>query len=46
MTADIGSSYGNVVEGDMSEHFISDSTWWAIWPSLLIGSRTWMVAHD
>jgi hypothetical protein len=30
-----------VAEGDMSEHFISDSTWWAAWPDLLIGSRTW-----
>jgi len=39
-TADIGCWYENVAEGDMSEHFISDSTWWAAWPGLLIGSRT------
>jgi len=39
-TANIGCSYYNVAEGDMSEHFISDSTWLAVWPGLLIGSRT------
>jgi len=40
LTADIGCWYENVAEGDMSEHVISDSTWWAVWPGLLIGSRT------
>jgi hypothetical protein len=39
-TADIGCSYENVHEGDLSEHFIDDSTWWAVWPGLLFGSRT------
>jgi hypothetical protein len=40
LTADIGCWYENVAEGHSSEHFISDSTWWAAWPGLLIGSRT------
>ncbi len=40
-TADIGCSYENTAEGDMSEHFISDTVSWAVWPGLLIGSRTW-----
>jgi hypothetical protein len=40
LTADIGCWYENVAEGDMSEHFIDDSTWWAVWPGMLIGSRT------
>ncbi|MCX6843279.1 MAG: hypothetical protein NTX53_13460 [candidate division WOR-3 bacterium] len=40
-TADIGCWYENVAEGGMSEHWISDSTWWTAWPGLLIGSRTW-----
>ena len=39
-TADLGFWYENVSEGDMSEHFIDDSTWLAVWPSLLFGSRT------
>ncbi len=39
-TADLGCWYENVGEGDMSEHFIDDSTWWAVWPGLLFGSRT------
>jgi hypothetical protein len=39
-TADVGCSYYHTVEGDLSEHFISDTVSLALWPSLLVGSRT------
>ena len=40
MTADVGFTYDESAENDMSEHFISDTVSWYVYPTLLAGTRT------